>query len=422
MATTKDTRVAITGLGLLTANGSTTAENWQRFSGGRSGIKPIKRFETDGLPVSFAGTVPPICDDHTVGVDRHVAFSIHVGREAINQARLKSTGGFPGPLFLAVPATEHPWEAAFEVANETMVGDHGLFDDPARFADFNPELVFRHRLDGEIALQVNEVFGCQGVPLTTFTACASGASALQFAVEAVRRGETDMALAIGCDASLSAEMISRFALLSALSQRKGDPEQASRPFSKDRDGFVIAEGAAAMVVESVESARKRGAQILAIVSGVGEAADDFHRTRSNPDGSSIVSCMSRAISDAKLVPEDIGYVNCHGTSTPENDKMEGLGINLLFGDHARSMPISSNKSMIGHTLTAAGMVEAVVSILCLMEETLTPTINYHTPDPTLDFDVVPNEARASKVDHILSNSFGFGGQNVSLVLSSEATL
>lgn len=417
-----DSRVAITGIGLLTANGACADQNWSRFAAGKSGIRMIDRFETEGLPVQFGGCPPRICDDEVVGVPRHIEYSVQVGREAIEQAKLKSSGGFPGPLFMAVPATEHPWESMIEIANGTTICENGLFGNPMNFARFDSELLYRQRLDGEIALRVNETFGCRGVPLTTFTACASGATALQFAVEAIRRGDTEAALVIGCDASLSPEMISRFALLSALSLRGSDPAGASRPFSKDRDGFVIAEGAAAMVVESIASARKRKADILALVSGVGEAADTFHRTRSSPDGSSIVSCMNSAIRDAGLTPEDIEYINCHGTSTPENDKMEGLGINLLFGERARTLPLSSNKSMIGHTLTAAGLVEAAVSVLTLMHETLPPTINYFTPDPTLEFDVVPNNARPARIGHLLSNSFGFGGQNVSLVLSSEATL
>ncbi len=415
-------RVAITGIGLLTANGADAAENWRNLAAGRSGIAPITRFEAAGLNTRFAGCVPPICPDEVIGVDRHVAYSVHVAEEAIAQSRLPRPHGFPGPLFIAVPAVEHHWDTIFALAARHAAGPGGLFAEPQAFADYDPDLLYRPRLDGEIALRVNDRLGCRGVPLTTFTACASGATALQFAVEAVRRGDTDAALVIGCDASLSPEMVTRFSLLSALSQRNDDPQGASRPFSRDRDGFVIAEGAAAMVVESMASARARRAQVLAVVSGFGEAADTFHRTRSSPDGSSIIACMSRALDDAMLDIEDVDYINCHGTSTPENDKMEGLGIRALFGARADTLPISSNKSMIGHTLTAAGAVEAAISVLTLANGIIPPTINHHAPDPMLPFDVVPNVARAVQARHVLSNSFGFGGQNVSAMLSAESTL
>jgi 3-oxoacyl-[acyl-carrier-protein] synthase II len=415
-------RVAITGIGLLTANGADADENWRNLVAGRSGIAPIERFEAAGLNTRFAGCVPRICDDEVVGVDRHVLYSVHVAEEAIAQSRLPRPHGFPGPLFIAVPAVEHHWDTMFALAERHAPGPEGLFAQPRAFASYDPAMLYRPRLDGEIALRVNDQLGCRGVPLTTFTACASGATALQFAVEAVRRGDTDAALVIGCDTSLSPEMVTRFSLLSALSQRNDDPQGASRPFSRDRDGFVIAEGAAAMVVESMASARARHAQVLAVVSGFGEAADTFHRTRSSPDGSSIIACMRRAMEDAVLGIDDIDHINCHGTSTPENDKMEGMGIGALFGARAATLPISSNKSMIGHTLTAAGAVEAAVSVLTLAHGVITPTINYRSPDPTLPFDVVPNTARAVRTRHILSNSFGFGGQNVSAVLSAESTL
>jgi len=412
------TAVAVTGVGLLTANGLDCASNWTRLSNGVSGIRPITRFETEGLGTRFAGCVPDICPDETTIADRHILYANHVAAEAMTQSGISPDGRFAGPLFMAVPGAEHGWEDLFQLRDELAVGAEGLFADPARYERLDRTRTYLRRIDARVALQVADDLGCTGVPLTTFTACASGASAIQFAVEAIRSGETERALVIGTEASLSPELITRFSLLSALSRRNEDPSGASRPFSKDRDGFVMAEGAAALVLESTEAARRRGAEILAFVAGCGEAADTFHRTRSSPDASSIIRCMSQAISDAGISVDTVDYINAHGTSTPENDKMEGKGIAALFGNRAPLMPISSNKSMIGHTLTAAGAVEAVVSILTIVHGQLPPTINYVTPDPELNFDVVPDAGRRQQVDCVLSNSFGFGGQNVSLLLTS----
>ena len=234
--------------------------------------------------------------------------------------------------------------------------------------------------------------------------------------EAIQRGEARTALCIGAEGTVEPESLIRFSLLSALSTRNEEPARASRPFDKTRDGFVMAEGAAALVLENLEDARARGAEVLGLVLGCGERADSFHRTRSNPSGDAIVGAMRSAIADAGLEPGAIGYVNAHGTGTPENDKMETLGMRAVFGD--APPPISSNKSMIGHTLSAAGAIEAVFSLLSMRDGVLPPTINHETPDPAIGLDVVPNQAREQKVERVLSNSFGFGGQNVCLVLGA----
>ena len=194
---------------------------------------------------------------------------------------------------------------------------------------------------------------------------------------------------------------------------------ASRPFSKNRDGFVLAEGAGAVVLESYDHAVARGAKILAVVEGCGEKADNFHRTRSSPDGKPVISCMRNALADAGVTPADVDYINAHGTSTPENDKMEYLGVSTVFGERLKDIPISSNKSMIGHTLTAAGAIEAVVSALTIINQRIPPTINYAIPDPAIPLDVVPNVARDARVRRVISNSFGFGGQNTCLVITGE---
>jgi 3-oxoacyl-[acyl-carrier-protein] synthase II len=223
---------------------------------------------------------------------------------------------------------------------------------------------------------------------------------------------------VGTDCSVNPESLIRFSLLSALSTRNDPPGAASRPFSKDREGFVMAEGAGALVLESLESARARGAVVLGVVEGCGEVADGFHRTRSSPDGKPIIACMRGALEDAGLAPDAVDYINAHGTGTPENDKMEWIGVSGVFGARAGSIPMSSNKSMIGHSLTAAGTVEAIFTVLTIRHGLLPPTINYAMPDPALPVDCVPNVARAATVRHAISNSFGFGGQNVCLVIGA----
>jgi len=272
---------------------------------------------------------------------------------------------------------------------------------------------------GSVADHLADEFGTKGSPISLSTACASGASAVQLGIEAIRRGETDAALCIGTDGSVYAESLIRFSLLSALSSSNDDPQAAAKPFSKNRDGFVMAEGAGALVLENYDAARARGAKILGVLEGCGEMADSFHRTRSSPDGKPIIGCIANAISDAGLTADDIDYINPHGTGTPENDKMECVGVIAVFGERAAKIPISSNKSMIGHTLSAAGAVEAVFTLLTLQNQRVPPTINYNVPDPAIPLDVVPNKARDATMKHAISNSFGFGGQNVSLVMGLE---
>jgi len=275
-------------------------------------------------------------------------------------------------------------------------------------------------LAGGMATRLAERFGASDAPITVNTACATGATAIQLAVEAIRRREADIAIAVASDASIVPDTIVRFSLLAALSMSNDPPDQAARPFSLDRDGFVLGEGAAALVLESSGSTRARGRPALALVSGIGESADTYHLTRSSPDARAMVAAMRAALSDASVGPDEIDYINAHGTGTPENDRMEYLALRALFEGRAGTVPISSNKSMIGHTMSAAGAVEAVISLLAMQHGVLPPTINYRTPDPELVLDVVPNIARACDLRHVLSNSFGFGGQNVCIVLSRAA--
>ena len=420
--------VVVTGMGIVTSLGAGKADNWARLTAGQSGIKTITRFPTEGLKTTIAGAVDflplePFCS--TELGERLAELAID---EAIAQAGV-GRGTFPGPLFLAVAPVEFEWHhreafaaAAAAAATAAGAGANGAVDYDAllraaasgRFRALHERCVV-----GSVAENLSERFGTQGSPISLSTACASGTTAIQLGVEAIRRGETEAALCVGTDASVNPEALIRFSLLSALSTQNDPPQAAAKPFSKNRDGFVMAEGAGALVLESLAAAQARGAKILGVIEGCGEMADSFHRTRSSPDGKPIIGCMRNAIEDAGRHPDEIDYINPHGTGTPENDKMEHVGAAAVFGERAKEVPISSNKSMIGHTLSAAGAVEAIFTLLTLEHQRLPPTINYVVPDPAIPLDVVPNVARDARVRCALSNSFGFGGQNVSLVMSRE---
>ena len=409
--------VAVTGLGIVTSLGRGVAENWDALSAGRSGIRAISRFPTEGLRTRIAGTVDFLDTDPLVAPLLSERFAMVAAEEAVTQSGIGA--GFPGGLFVAVPPVEMEWpqrqalaEAAAEPGEVTYAGLQRAAA-TRRFDAWHDLFIF-----GTVADRLADRFGTRGSPISLSTACSSGATAIQLGVEAIRRGEMDAALCIGTDGSVNPESLIRFSLLSALSTQNDPPEGASKPFSKNRDGFVMGEGAAALVLESAESARARGAKILGYVLGCGEKGDGFHRTRSSPDGAPVIAAMRAALDDAGIGPDRIDHVNAHGTSTPENDKMEALGCSAVFGERVGQLPISSNKSMIGHTLTAAGAIEAVVSLLTIREGRIPPTINYAVPDPALLLDVV-GTARDARVARVLSNSFGFGGQNTCLVLGDE---
>jgi len=410
--------IAVTGIGVVTSLGIGTSDNWAKLTGGVSGIRRISRFPTEGLRTTIAGSVDAAYQEGMSPAELSERIARLAGEEAIAQAGIGSKSRFPGPLFLAPPPLEIEWPDRIKMAEMAAANADTGYADLLRVAHQygNTYRPFKFAIIGE---NLAEHFGTEGSPVSLNTACASGASAIQLGMEAIRRGECDVALAIGADASLTQESLVRFSLLSALSTQNDPPERASKPFSKNRDGFVLAEGAAALVLESLEHARARGARVLGILEGYGEKSDSFHRTRSSPDGKPIIATMQKALADAGVAPEDIDYINAHGTSTPENDKMEHLGVSAVFGDRIRGIPISSNKSMIGHTLTAAGAVEAAVTVMTLQSQRLPPTINHAIPDPTIQLDVVPNVARDAKVHRAISNSFGFGGQNMCLVVALE---
>jgi 3-oxoacyl-[acyl-carrier-protein] synthase II len=419
MAKVASKPVAVTGVGMVTSLGIGIAENWRRLTAGHSGIHRITRFPIDGLRTTIAGSVDDLGDDPITIPSHSLAMADRALAEAVSHAGLLGSD-FPGELFLAAPPVEHDWVSRRYLSARLDCGEKSPYSPGRALAPPAPELepYYVDFLNGTLAERLAETYRVKGSPITLTTACASGATTIQLGVEAIRRGDAPMALAVGTDGSINEETLIRFALLSALSTKNEDPAKASRPFSKNRDGFVMAEGAAALVLEDPEHAKARGATILAYVRGIGEAADTFHRTRSHPNGQAIIRSMKGAIDDAGLEPADVGYINAHGTGTPENDKMEHFGIVNVFGaDGARKVAVSSNKSMLGHTLTAAGAVEAVFTVLSLKDGILPPTINYEVPDPAIQLDVVPNMARKQQVEFALSNSFGFGGQNVSLVFS-----
>src|SRR6202158_3888306 len=404
--------VVVTGMGVITSLGTGKADNWTRLMAGQSGIHRITRFANEGLKTTIAGTVDFVPVEPFCSTDLGERMAIMVAEEAITESGIGRKADFPGPLFLAVPPVEIEWLHREALAAASGANDTVGYDDllrasaTGRFHAIHERCVF-----GSVAEHLADHFGTKGSPISLTTACASGASAIQLAVEAIRRGETESALCIGTDGSVNPEALIRFSLLSALSTSNDPPEAASKPFSKNRDGFVMAEGAAALVLESLESATARGAKILGVLEGCGGMADSFPRTRSSPDGQPTIGCIRNALADAGLTPDDIDYVNPHGTGTPENDKMEYLAVSSVFGERAKSIPVSSNKSMVGHTLSAAGTVEAVFTLLTLEHQRVPPTINYNVPDPAIPLDVVPNAARDAKLRHAISNSFGFGGQD-----------
>jgi len=419
--TTKDHRgrpvVAVTGIGIVTSLGIGKEDNWKKLTSGQSGIHEITRFPTDGLRTKVAGTIDFIPAEPLCAPALSEEFAMLASKEAIAESGVGKIGDFPGPLFVAVPPVEVEWPQRIEMSTASNSDTIG-YDELIRMASterFNP--YYERFLYRGTTERLAEKLGTKGSPIALSTACASGASAIQLGVEAIQRGETDVALSIGTDGSVNTEALIRFALLSALSTSNEPPAGAPKPFSKNRDGFVMAEGAAALVLENLDHARARGAKILGVIAGCGEMADSFHRTRSSPDGKPIIGCITNALADAGITPADVDYINAHGTGTPENDKMEAKGVSTVLGERASGVPISSNKSMIGHTLSAAGAIEAAFSLLTIQHQRIPPTINYQVPDPEIAMDVVPNQARDAKVRYAISNSFGFGGQNVCLVIA-----
>lgn len=403
-------RIAITGIGLMTSIGANSGETWASIVAGRSGSKLIDRFPTVGLRTQFAATIDQFDGDGILTCVQRTKHMLNsVVDEAVRSARLDESDASPDDAewYIAVPGGDVDWLARRQLALHKA----------ERTDDVAERLVRESGITELAYADLIERYGIFQQPAILTTACASGASAIQLGVEAIRSGRARRAFAAAADSTCSAEGITRFSLLSALSRRNENPQTASRPFDRERDGFVMGEGAAALILEDEASARERGARILGFVAGCGDATDNFHRTRSDPSGDRIRLCIARAIEDAGISPDCIGYVNAHGTSTPENDKMEAMGLHMALAKYGSKVPVTSNKSMIGHTLAAAGLVEAAISVMSLQEATIPPSINVIAPDDTLELNVATTATSVPEISHVLSNSFGFGGQNVSIILA-----
>ncbi|MFY0530560.1 beta-ketoacyl-ACP synthase II [Archangium gephyra] len=409
-------RVVITGTGIITALGTGTEKNWQAMLAGKSGISTITRFDTKKIDTSFAGEVKDFQPEEFIDkreVRRMDLFSQYALAAA--DMAVKESGLPVGP---DAPHGYAPEKVGVIVGSgigglSSLEEQHrkGLEKGFDRLSPFFIIQMIINMAPGLISMR----YGCKGPNWAPVSACATSAHAIGEAWKSIRLGETDAVIAGGSEAAITPLGMGGFSVMKALSNRNGDPSAASRPFDKDRDGFVMGEGAGIIVLEEMEAAKKRGANILAELVGYGANSDAHHVTQPAPEGEGAARCMRLALQSAGMNPEDVGYINAHGTSTPFNDANETKAIKAVFGAHARKVAVSSTKSMTGHMLGAAGGAEAVVAVQTLLRGVLPPTINYTTPDPDCDLDYVPNQAREQRVDAVMSNSFGFGGTNAVLV-------
>src|SRR5262245_42998563 len=423
-------RVVITGMGAITPLGKSVDALFESQLAGRSGVGLIEHFNASRFPTTFAAQVKQFnLADHVPNPERWKAaganskFAAAAAQQTLADAGLLEDAWVDRSRFgVYIGAGEgiHDFHNFFSLVaqnydsqrrrvNTAGFGAGGLreFHPPA---EFEQEL---HTTTGHLAAH----FDLYGPNFTCLTACAASSQAIGEALWQIRHGDADLMLAGGSHSMLHPLGVTGFNRLTALSTRNDAPQRASRPFDKDRDGFVLGEGAGMLILEELEHAKRRGAKIYAELTGYGTTADAFAVTDSHPDGRGAVACMEGALRDCGLSPSMIGYINAHGTSTQVNDRAETLAIKKVFGDGAYQVPISSSKSMLGHLIAAAGAVELIISIMALRKSVLPPTINYETPDPDCDLDYIPNVAREKKVRHFFSNSFGFGGQNISLIVS-----
>ncbi len=406
----RDRRVVVTGMGLVTPLGTGVESNWDTLMAGRSGVGPITRFDAAGFPTRIAGEVRDFSPEQFIErrdikkMDPFIHYAIASAQMAIEASGMK--------------ITEENADRVGVIVGVGLGGllsieqFHALFLESRlrRLSPFFVAKVIANLAPGQIAIR----WGARGVNFAPASACASGATAIGEAFRYIRHGYQDAVICGGAEAAVTSLGVGGFVAMRALSERNDAPERASRPFDRGRDGFVVAEGAAILVLESLDGARARGARIHAEVVGYGANADAYHITAPAPNGRGAARCMEQALADAALAPEDVGYINAHGTSTPYNDASETEAIKQVFGEHAARLPVSSTKSMTGHALGAAGAMEAAYSVLALERGMLPPTINYEEPDPACDLDYVPNRARPTDARVALSNSFGFGGANACL--------
>ena len=420
-------RVVVTGIGCITPLGNSVDEVWQSLIEGKSGIGPISLFDASRFPTRIAGEVrnfdladfvdSPEQWEHT---GRNTRFAIAAATQAVRDADLEGNGFDPTRFGVYLGSGEGQQD--FFLFTDMMVDawKDGELDLEAFTASglrrMHPE-VEREQEPNMTAGHLAALFGAEGPNLNCLTACAASSQAIGEAVEIIRRGDADLMLSGGTHSMIHPFGVTGFSLLTALSTNNDDPQSASRPFDRERDGFILGEGAGIVVLEELGHARRRGRRIYGEIVGYGSTADAFRVTDTHPEGRGAVASIRGAIKDAELNFDDIDYINAHGTSTVVNDKVETAAIRKAFDSQAYRIPISSIKSMMGHLIAAAGSVEVITCLKAIHDGVLPPTINYNNPDPECDLDYIPNAARESRIDRALSNSFGFGGQNISLVIS-----
>jgi 3-oxoacyl-[acyl-carrier-protein] synthase II len=405
-------RVAVTGLGLVSPLGIGNDENWNALVAGRSGVGPITRFDASGFACRIAGEVKGF--DPSLYVEKKeikkMDTFIHYAMAAAQFAMQDS----------ALPVTDENRERIAVVIGSGIGGLPIIEETQKNYLQRGPRVIspffITALIANEAAGNVSIRYGLKGPNLATVTACTTGAHAVGEAYRMIQYGDADAAIAGGTESVITPLAVGGFAVMRALSTRNDDPQHASRPWDRDRDGFVMGEGSGLVVLEEMETARKRGAHIYAELVGYGLSGDAFHIAAPSEDGDGPARVMRNALLDAGIEPEQVGYINAHGTSTPLGDKVETIAIKMVFGDHAKKVAVSSTKSSTGHLLGAAGGVETAICALALANGILPPTINYETPDPECDLDYVPNVAREKRVEYALSNSFGFGGTNGCLVM------
>ena len=400
-------RVVVTGLGIVSPLGTGVEKNWQAILEGRSGIRKITRFATDGFASRIAGEVPDFKAEDFIDakeikkMDLFIQYALGAAAMAVEDSGLKIEGEFAEEVGVIIGVGLCGLDT-IEVTHKALL-DGG----PRKISPFFIPKVISNLAAGHIAIR----YGAKGVNWTPTSACASGTHAIGEAFHLIRRGMQDAVIAGGAESVITPLGVGGFASMKALSTRNDEPERASRPFDKERDGFVVGEGSGVLILEEREQALKRGAKIYAEVIGYAANGDAYHMTAPSPEGEGAARCMRLALKDAGIAPSDIDYINAHGTSTEYNDANETTAIKTVFGEQVAKLAVSSTKSMTGHLLGAAGAVEGVYSVLALRDGMLPPTINYENPDPACDLDYVPNKARKAAIEIALSNSFGFGGTN-----------
>jgi 3-oxoacyl-[acyl-carrier-protein] synthase II len=421
-------RVVITGIGAITPVGNTVEEMWSSLRKGGSGIGYISHFDASNFPTRIAAEVKGFDlaryienPDRFAYSGRNIRFAIGAAVDAVKSSGVLESHLDPTRfgVYLGAGEGQQDFMLFMKLINEARGADNEV--DLARFTEYGlKELHPQAELEQEPNMPAGHLaslFNAQGPNLNCLTACAASSQAIGEATEIIRRGDADVMLSGGAHSMIHPFGVTGFNLLTALSTHNDDPKGASRPFDKNRDGFVLGEGAGMVVLEELEHARKRGATIWGELVGYGTTADAFRITDTHPEGRGAVSCIRMALKDAWLNTNQIDYINAHGTSTDVNDRVETLAIKQALGEDAFQTPVSSVKSMMGHLIAAAGSVEAITCLLAMRDDVLPPTMNYETPDPECDLDYVPNAAREKPVRTALSNSFGFGGQNIALIFS-----